>query len=216
MATFQIPPSNHVLPGSHLLPHISFPEPVKESALPPDPKRVVDEWASSFSNLLRSGGNNAATLFHEESYWRDLLCLTWDFHTFHGPKKITELLASRSPKRRIKSIQVDNSSDFRTPKLATLDYLGNIKCIQSFVRVETDVGKGGGLVRLLLSDDGIWKCYTLFTVLQELEGHEGLVHARRPVATDHVPQAGRQNWLDERVKEENFEGLEPAVLIIGK
>lgn len=215
MAALAIPPSNQVMPGSHQLPHISFPQPVIEWTLPPNPKRVATEWAASFTSRIQEGITDVSGLFLKESYWGDLLCLTWNFHTFHGPEKITSFIADHPNEWRIRSVSVDTSSDFRKPAVAPIDFTGSIKCVQSFIVVETDVGKGRGLVRLLPDENGSWKCYTLFTFLHELKGHEEMNYARRPTGADHVSRAGRINWKDERAREENFEEIDPAVLIIG-
>ena len=70
------------------------------------------------------------------------------------------------------------------------------------------------------SENGRWKAYTLFTVLQELKGHEELNCARRPQGVDHGAHEGRLNWQERRVAEQNLEGKEgenePTVLIVGK
>lgn len=215
MATLGIPPSNRVMPGSHQLPHISFPEPVTESTLPLNPEKITAEWTASFTNRIRDGKTNVSGLFLKESYWRDLLCLSWGFRTFNGPEKVTSFLAESSNRWRVRSVSIDTLSDFRKPAIASLDFPGSIKCVQSFIVVETDVGKGRGLVRLLPDENGSWKCYTLFTFLIELAGHEELNYTRRPTGTGHASYAGRNNWKDKRVREENLKDEEPAVLIVG-
>lgn len=193
MATLTIPPSNQVMPGSHQLPHISFPEPVIESTLPPNPERVAAEWAASFTNRIREGKTDVSGLFLKESYWRDLLCSSWNFHTFHGPEKVTSFLADNSNKWRIRSVSIDTSSVFRKPAVASIDLPGSIKCVQSFIVVETDVGKGRGLVRLLPDENGCWKCYTLFTFLHELAGHEEMNHSRKaPRRRPRLPRRTQQ------------------------
>ena len=215
MATLHMPPSTQIMPGSHTLPHISYPKPIDESRLPSDASRVAVDWASSFNSLLQAGKANTAAVFLKDSYWRDVLCLSWDFHTFHGPENIDIFHASHPSGWRIKSVEIDSSSSYREPKVAPVDVPGKVKCVQSFITVKTDVGKGRGVVRLLPDQDGTWKCYTLFTVLEELDGYEELNHARRPIGTSHASGDGRKNWKDERVLEENLEGLEPTVLIVG-
>ena len=88
----------------------------------------------------------------------------------------------------------------------------------SFLTIETDVGRGRGLVRLLQDqEDGKWKAFTLFTTMHELKGHEETVRGRRPNGVIHGGQPGRKNWQERRKATENFEGdIEPTVLILGK
>lgn len=218
-AVIDIPSSNRTLPGSHTLPQVQYPRSI--GTLPPDlnPEAVVRQWVSLFNSHVHPEGPSLSRLFLKDSYWRDLLCLTWDFHTLEGPDKIAALLKKQTAGWRIKSLAIDTSSDVGTPKVGPVDFEGNLKCVQSFLAVETDVGRGRGLVRLLQDseDEGKWKAFTLFTALQELKGHEELNRERRPTGTEHGSHSERTNWKERRIAEENFEGqLEPAVLIVGR
>ncbi|KAI9841981.1 MAG: hypothetical protein M1837_007547 [Sclerophora amabilis] len=212
-----ISPSNRVEPGSRRLPKASYPNQVAKS--PQDADDVVSEWVSSFNDIV--GGSDASRiskLFMRNSYWRDHLSLTWDFHTMTGPDNIASFIRSQKKGCRIKSLTVDRSSDVRKPTASALDYEGSIKGMQSFVTLETDVGRGRGLVRLAqdAEDGGKWKAFTLFTTVQELKGFEEATGERRPIGVEHGELKGRRNWKDRRNAQENFEGdLEPAVLIIG-
>jgi hypothetical protein len=215
MATLGIEPSNRVLAGSQALPSISFPSPVSESILPVDPCKIVTDWTSSFTRLIGAGQTDVSKAFLEDSYWRDLLCLTWNFHTLHGSEGIKTFFTRLRGKPRIKSLSVDDTSDFRRPQITALDFQGKHKCVQSFVKIDTDVGRAWGLLRLLPDNQGLWKCYTLLTVLQELKGHEEKNHERRPRGTDNVSRRERLSWKDMREREQNLEGYDPAVLIVG-
>ena len=82
--------------------------------------------------------------------------------------------------------------------------------------MQTDVGSGAGIVRLV-QDDGKWKVFTLFTCLMELMGYEEVTGERRPFGVEHGERASRENWLDQRNAEKNFEdNQEPTVLILGR
>ncbi|MCJ1307008.1 hypothetical protein MMC25_000653 [Agyrium rufum] len=215
MAAVQFPPSNHVLPGSHLLPHISFPDSVNPSEISSDPETIASKWVADFNSFLQVGETDLSGVFLKDSYWRDLLCLSWDFHTFHGAVEVAKFLKGRSQVWQIKSISLDASDDFKKPKIAPFDFPGNLKGIQSFIIVETQVGHGKGFIRLLPDKNGDWKCYTLFTTLQELRDHPEMNRSRRPLGTDYGSRAGRKSWKDIRDVEEQLEGVEPTVLIIG-
>lgn len=216
-AAIQVPHSDKVLPGSHFLATVPYPR-VNDSTLPSDPAKVASDWVTSFNRLINDGDSAVSSLFLERSCWRDLLCLTWDFHTLQGPEKIAASIKHPAKECRIKSISLDTSSDHKKPKIASADFAGNLEAVQAFIDVETDVGRGKGLVRLLPdSDDGQkWKAFTLFTTLQELKGHEESINRRRPAGVESDLENGRRNWKDQRIAEENFEGdREPAVLILG-
>lgn len=218
MATpaIEVPPSNRIVPGSHHLTPVAWPKPSDIAGI--DPEQVVITWVSLFNDLVRSKEYNVSSLFLKDSYWRDLLCLTWDFHTLHGPDKITSLLQDKIKQWRIKSLSIDRSSDIGKPAVGPVDVAGNVKGVQSFFTVETDVGRGRGVVRLLpdAEDGGKWKVFSFFTTLQELTGFEESVGKQRPTGVEHDVDINRKNWKERREAEVNFEGKrEPAVLIIG-
>ena len=119
---------------------------------------------------------------------------------------------------RIKSIEIDSSNSIRQPCVSAVDYRGKVNGVASFLKLETDVGTGRGLVRLLKDsqDNGRWKAFTLFTAMHELKGHEEKTKANRVTGVDHGEQPGRKNWQERRTATENFEGdKEPVVLILG-
>ncbi|MCJ1476867.1 hypothetical protein MMC13_005536 [Lambiella insularis] len=215
-AAVEVPSSNRTLPGSHTLPQVHYPKSAHPSQL--DPESVVVEWLSLCNDHLQSDASTFSKIFLTESYWRDLLCLTWDFHTLHGPEKIAALIKTQGKGSRITCLALDRTSDVGRAKFAPIDFGESLQGIQSFLTVETDVGRGRGLVRLVkdTADGGKWKAFTLFTSLQELKGHEELVGERRPTGVDHGSRPGRKNWKERRDAEQNFEdGIEPTVIIVG-
>ncbi|KAL9102444.1 MAG: hypothetical protein Q9163_002405 [Psora crenata] len=216
-AAVEIPSSNYLVPGSHPLAQVAYPKTI--SSLP-DAETVAAEWVASFNELLRTGDRSRlGELFLKDSYWRDLLCLTWDFHTLHGPEKIAALTRKQAKAWRINTVDIDKSSEAGKPKVSAFDLEGKLKGILSFLTVETDVGRGRGVVRLLqdAEDQGKWKIFTLFTALQELKGHEELNRERRPTGQEFGELSERKNWKEKRLAEQNFEGdLEPDVLIVDK
>ena len=215
-AAVEVPSSNRMLPGSHALDHVHYPKSADFSEL--SAETVVTEWLSLFNNHLQSGTFSLSKVFLNESYWRDLLCLTWDFHTLSGLKDISSFLEAQSKGSRVQSLAIDQTSNVGKPTVASVDFGGTLKGIQSFLTVDTDVGRGRGLVRLVQDPDdgGNWKAFTLFTSLQELKGHEELIGERRPTGVIHGSHPGRKNWKERRDAEASFEnGLEPTVVIVG-
>ena len=212
------PASNIKLPGSHSLPTVSLPTcNLKDLA---NPDQVASEWIESINNLLNSGleGSDFSGVFLESAHWRDLLCLTWDFHTLQGRSKISAFAGKFIAEARTLTFTLDQSAAHKKPALIPLDFDGNVKCLQVWLNIETDVGRGRGIVKLVpdSSDGDKWKAFTLFTTLEELKGHEELIKERRPPGVKDDEDHGAANWKDKRVAEQNFEdGREPAVLILG-
>ena len=155
-------------------------------------------------------------LFHENSYWRDHLCLTWDLRTLKGRDKIAQFVVNSS---KGVSIEIDNSTPLRSPKHGPIDGLyspaSNASGIEVFVKVGTKVGAGRGVAKLA-EVQGQWKFFTLFITLERLHGHEELLNERRPHGANHGEHVGRQNWQDKRQIDIQFRERDPAVLIVGK
>ncbi|KAL2039859.1 hypothetical protein N7G274_007260 [Stereocaulon virgatum] len=217
--TILFPPSNRVVPGSRLLPTAPFPDAQKIASLVKStvsPDSIVSEWISSFINLLSEVDTLATRLFLKESYWRDLLCMTWDFHTLQGPEDIITFVKSSSKDDQITKVSLDKSAAHKVPQVAAF---GDLKVVQAFLNIETSNGRGEGLVRLTPdpNDGSSWKALTLFTTLQELKGYEEKIHTRRPTGLpDNSLENGGLNWKDRLLAQRNFErGREPTVLILG-
>ena len=202
-------------PSAAIYPQLSLPNDVKTDT-------VAEEWITSFRQFLQ---NNdicpPKDVFFDESYWRDHLCLSWDFHTWHGPDKISCFLHRQQKGCRLRQVSIDRSDLNKTPKLVPIDHNGNVHGIQVFIGIETDVGTGKGLVRLLYEvESRKWKAFTLYTALYELRGHAETVRHRRPSGLVYrLPGAPTEyhSWREMRTAQERFEAsLEPTVLIIGE
>lgn len=99
--------------------------------------------------------------------------------------------------------------------MAFLDPARSVPCLEAVIGVETIVGKGRGLVRLVRGPDAKgdgeedpWYITTLYTALDDLSGHEAEVYERRPKFAR--PRDGIA--VDETGK---LVGSEPNVLIVG-
>lgn len=215
----QIPPSDHVLPGSRLLPTAPFPDTHSSPNSPPpsgnSSRSIVEEWISDFKDLLSGDHGSTTKLFFNESYWRDLLCMTWDFHTIQGPQQISSFIQSSRQNSRLTMISLDDSSAHKSPQ--ALEF-GRLKAVRAFLKVETSIGRGEGLVRLVsdTNDGGRWKALTFFTTLKKLKGYEENIRSRRPRGTGSSLENRGRNWKDLLITQQNFEaGRQPTVLTPG-
>lgn len=89
--------------------------------------------------------------------------------------------------------------------------------LEAFTAYETPEARGRGFLRLKVSSPGAgdWKAFTFFTSLWEIKGHEELVGERRPFGAEHGEHTSSDNWLDKRIKQQNFEDEDPTVLVLG-
>lgn len=213
--SIEVPSSDRVEPGSFPLHLANFPILSLPNLV--DADSVATTWVESFNKAISSAETaDVPKLFLDESYWRDQLCLSWDFRCLQGNEKIFSLLNESKAGSRIKSLALDRTSELRSPTAIIFGSERQANTVQAFLTVNTDIGRGAGIVRLV-QDQGLWKAFTLFTFLEELKGHEEVVGKKRPNGVEHGEHISRKNWLDRRNAEENYEdGLEPTVLILGK
>lgn len=215
----QIPTCERTAPGSVNLRPAEFPN----SASAPSPDLDVNQTAVDVVKALNESLGKAdyasvSKLFVEQGFWRDHLALTWEFRTAQGPRDILSLLEASSQSRdgfRLKSIALDTSSALRAPRVAPLDGEGQVAGIHFFINIETVIGSGNGVGRLV-DDNGTWKLFSLYTALKELNGHEEKINERRPTGVEHGEKQGRRNWTQRREQETRYQDTDPAVLIIGK
>lgn len=172
-----------------------------------DPAETASTWISKFNSLLPSADAALKDLFTQGAYWKDHLCLSWNLHTFHTPSKIYEFLTNHPQGVRIRKV----SQDAAHPAAEhAVDFYGKVPSVVIWLSVETDVGKGRGLVQLVF-DNGEWKAFTVFTTLKELRGFEEPTDARRPL----VARTDGKQWKKGREDDLEFRDSDPTVMIIG-
>jgi hypothetical protein len=216
-----VPSHMRTVPGSINIPAAKFPCPPKLPS-PPDINihHVVEATVASVNKALEQKSYASLTaLFAQDGYWRDHLALSWDFRTVHGPPQILQYLKDCSRSKdgfRLQQITSD-SGGTKGPKLVPIDAAGTITGIQFFFTCQTVLGTGRGLARLVEQEGGEWRLFTLYTRLEELDGFEEPVGARRSKGVEHGGKPGRQNWAERRSAASNFEaGDDPAVVVVGK
>lgn len=205
-----LPSRDRVEPGSFLLPPAKFPRTCSTTSVNPD--KIASGIIVQLNNILSTKSYyDISILFLDSGYWRDHLCLSWDFRTLKGKEQISNFFSKGC---RILSVEVDRSSTFRAPHVGPIDGFGDIMGVEFFTKVTTEVGRGEGVVRLA-EIDGTWKISTFFSSLVELNGHEEAVNHNRPTGVQHGELKGRKNWLERRTADINFENKNPAVIIVG-
>jgi hypothetical protein len=177
--------------------------------------QVSQGFIAAFNEALSKKDNaGVANLFLKENgFWKDHLALNWELRTLQGQEKILEYL--KRCKTPLTRIEIDASAAHKAPKFGPIDAWGDVKGIRCFVRFETEIGRGEGVLSLA-QEVGGWKIFILSTVLKELKGHEEPTGKRRTKGVQHGGNPERKNWRETREAEVEFEGTEPRVLIIGK
>ncbi len=170
---------------------------------------LVDHWLQTFEAALGRGDSKAlAALFAPDSHWRDLVAFTWSLTPHRGAEPIAAALVQtqvatqarafarperRAPPRRVRRLGLD--------------------VIEAIFEFETGVGRASGVVRLLAEQPT--QAWVLLTSLEELNGFEEKVDARRPTGSAYSRNFGGDNWLDQRKKRQAYADRDPVVLVIG-
>ena len=78
-AAVAVPSASRLERGSHPLLAANLPIASVDEEV--DPNKVVQEWLAKFQGVLDKGDfeSGLPKLFLKEAYWRDQLCLSWDY-----------------------------------------------------------------------------------------------------------------------------------------
>lgn len=172
-------------------------------------KALVGQWLANLETALRSSSPaSIATLFAQDSHWRDILAFTWTITPCQGPAEIASVMSAHQQSANARAFAI---AEGRTPP-RRLKRTGN-DVIEAVFQFETGVGRGFGVVRLLATEPG--KAFQLMTGLHELKGFEEATGKRRPVGEPISRYSGAANWKAQRIASQAYADREPVVLIAG-
>jgi hypothetical protein len=174
---------------------------------------AADNWLAEFQRALAAPDDALLTaLFHADSYWRDVLALTWHIRTVGGADAIVRELAAYVGRAR--PTRFKTSPRRTAPRRVTRAGTDAIEAIFTF---ETAEGRGSGVLRLTPdADDGnAFKAWTLLTALDELKGHEERLGRSRPRGKVYARDFRGPNWLDLRKAAAEYADRDPVVLVVG-
>ncbi|WJR79300.1 NAD(P)/FAD-dependent oxidoreductase [Bradyrhizobium sp. NP1] len=172
---------------------------------------TAGNWFAQFENAL---GNPAqlAALFLAESYWRDVLAMSWTLQTVEGARAIAAEFTALAARARPKAFALD--ADRAPPRRVTR---AGTSAIEAMFKFETAIGRGSGIVRLIgdAADGNRPKAWTLLTTLEELKGFEEPLGLNRPRGQAYSRDFRGPNWLDLRKASADYADREPTVLVVG-
>ncbi len=173
---------------------------------------IAANWLAQFERALAEPDDVLLrTLFHPESYWRDVLALTWHIRTVNGFDVTLRELKAHVGRANPTNFRID---PHRTaPRLVTRAGTTAIEAIFGF---ETADGNGCGVLRLTDDKDGgALKAWTLLTALDELRGFEEQVGRSLSNGKSYPRDFRGPNWLDLRKAAVEYAERDPAVLVVG-
>ncbi|MGN6767066.1 MAG: NAD(P)/FAD-dependent oxidoreductase [Rhizobiaceae bacterium] len=167
------------------------------------PTTRVQAFLDRFGKALEAGKiDEAAGMFAEECYWRDLVAFTWNIRTMEGRGEVRDMLHAQ-----LKSAKPTDWKVAEGEEATEADGVA-----EAWITFETEVARGYGHIRL--KDGLIW---TLLTTMAELKGHEEKAGFTRPLGAKHGHGKGRKSWREERDDEVAELGVsrQPYCLIVG-
>ncbi|HEV2153295.1 NAD(P)/FAD-dependent oxidoreductase [Bradyrhizobium sp.] len=173
----------------------------------------VQAWLDEFERALGKPEPGALDrLFLADSFWRDVLALSWNLQTLAGRDAIARDLATLAPKVAPGHFKI--APNRAAPRWVTRAGTNNIEAIFNF---ETSLGRGSGIVRLMPdpADGDRLKAWTLLTALDELKGFEEQLGLSQPRGQAYSRDFRGPNWLDLRNASRDYSDREPAVLVVG-
>lgn len=189
--------------------------PTTPSSSPSEPQAVAQQWLTDLQiQLAHPESIDLTTIFHEESWWRDMLALDWDMRTLHTATEIETFLRKRQGASALSNFRLQNKGHFKPKWDQVVD---GLSWVSSMFFFETAFGTGSGMLRLTQATDGRWKAYAVYTSLQELKGAEEPLGKRRPEGTTESKSGGLdgETWIERRERQKDFLDEEPTVLVVG-
>jgi putative flavoprotein involved in K+ transport len=174
---------------------------------------AAENWLAQFETALaRPDEPLLKALFHPDSYWRDVLALTWNLQTINGADAILKELRARAVKASPGNFAID--PDRAAPRRVARAGTSTIEAIFKF---ETAEGRGNGILRLIpdAADGNRLKAWTLLTALDELKGFKEQTGTSRPRGQAYSRDFRGPNWLDLRQAAAQYADHDPVVLVIG-
>ncbi|MEY9345222.1 cation diffusion facilitator CzcD-associated flavoprotein CzcO [Bradyrhizobium elkanii] len=174
---------------------------------------AADNWLVQFEDALASPDDVLLKpLFHPDSYWRDVLALSWNIQTVNRAFAIIEELPAHARHSAPHDFRIDAAR--AAPRRVTR---AGTHAIEAIFKFETAVGRGHGIVRLIpdAADDDRLKAWTLLTTLEELKGFEEQQGHTRPRGQAYSRDFRGPNWLDLRKASAEYVDRDPDVLVVG-
>jgi cation diffusion facilitator CzcD-associated flavoprotein CzcO len=174
---------------------------------------AAENWLTQFEAALAGADGRALKgLFLAESYWRDVLALSWNIQTLNGAPAILKELTAHGARVAPRGFAIDR--DRAPPRLVTR---AGSQAIEAIFKFETAEGRGSGIFRLIpdADDNNKLKAWTLLTALDELKGLEEQLGNARPRGNAYSRDFRGPNWLDLRKASADYADRDPAVLVVG-
>ena len=132
-----------------------------------DARSIPKAWLNNLQKKIFQGQlKDISELFIDESWWRDIIGLSWDITTKRGTNEISQYLQAQTAKSGFGQFDMIDQGALQ-PRLSDM---GGLIWIESGFTFENKAGTGRGIVRLANVDPVLWKAWIVHTNLDELKG----------------------------------------------
>lgn len=170
-----------------------------------------EAWLETFSEAVDAADPAAfAAMFSADGFWKDILSFTGGFRTYSGPESIQAAWARQFGQAAPRNVRI--SSRNTAPRLVRRSARD---IVEGYFEFDTDHGHGVGFVRLIRDEERVPKVWIMLTTLHSIHGHEERLGERRPTGVEYSQNFAGDNWLDQRLAEQEYDDRDPQVLIIG-
>jgi putative flavoprotein involved in K+ transport len=168
-------------------------------------------WLGALEEALHSGNKDQFDeLFLEESYWRDMVALTWDTCQFWGREAVSEAMLAHAASSGITNLHLDPERS--APH--TMQFIGE-PFVELFFAFDTAVGTGKGFARVALDESSKtgMRAQLIATGLVALNCAPEPVGRHPRLGFD--PAYPGQTWGEWVAAKSDFSDRDPDVLIVG-
>jgi cation diffusion facilitator CzcD-associated flavoprotein CzcO len=175
---------------------------------------AAENWLGQFeSALAKPDPVLLKTLFLPDSYWRDVLALSWNIQTINSAEPILNELTAHA----VGAVPCDFRIDPERAAPRRVVRAGT-NAIEAIFKFQTLQGRGSGILRLIPDagdNNNKVKAWTLLTALDELKGFEEQLGSARPRGQAYSRDFRGPNWLDLRQAAAAYADRDPTVLVVG-
>src|SRR2546430_774043 len=153
---------------------------------------AAESWLAQFEGALASASELQA-LFHGESYWRDVLALSWNIQTINGADAIVRELQARGPSATPTNFQIDPAR--AAPRQVTRAGTPSIEARLKQLQVDTLIVDRG-----LRIGDNWRKRYHALTLHNQVQVNHLPYMLFPPNWPTYIPKDKLANWFEAYVE----------------
>lgn len=168
-------------------------------------------WLAAFNEYVKGERSYSfRELFLEQSYWRDMVSLTWDTRQFWGIEAVEPAFLQGAASVGLCNLRLDPTRS--APAEVVLD---DEPYVELFFAFDVDAGKGQGFLRLLIDEQARLGCRAQLIATSLASLHCAPELEGRHPSHGFKAQYPGQTWSEWLARKSEFADKDPDVLIIG-